>query len=266
MANREPSALIALSMLRELEADRVRHDHQVRAAAAEAERLARERQEQQARALAERIAAEEAARQAAKQAARLEQEHRDRLRIMEAEARARVEHDARLQQEQLRLAAQVRMSEQRAKPRWPLAVVPALVLGLLGTGAIVWQERQETEHERVQAELLAAERAQVMQAVTAKLDALEAEQTRLQGQREALEAELAAAKDDAAKAALQGKLAAVDEKIASNDQARGKPSRPKRPRVSKPDGALADAKPPKPPRTRPLLDVSDTKEPLAGIR
>lgn len=269
MAHRETSALIALSTLRDLEADRVRHDHQLRAAAIEAERLAREQREQLAREAAERMAAEQAAREHAEQLARLERERQDRLRVLEAEARARAEHDARLLQEQLRLQAQVRMSEQRAKPRWPWVVVPVLVMGLLGTGVIVWQGQQREAAERVAAEKAATERAQAIAAVNAKLDALEAEQTRLVSEREALEAELAAASGDAAKQAdLRAQLDAVDGKIASNDatlgQANGRPSRPKRPRPSKP--ANTDTKPVKPPRTRPTLDVGDTKDPLAGIR
>jgi colicin import membrane protein len=264
MARRDSSSLIALSTLRELEADRVRHDHQVRSAAAEAERLAREREQQRVREAYERAAAEEAERAHAELLARLERERQDRLRIAEAEARARAEHDARLRQEQLRLAAQVRMSEQRAKPRWPLAVVPTLVLALLGTGAIVWHGQQREAMERESAERIAMEQNQALAAVNAKLDALEAEQARLQNERAALEAELAAAAgDEAAQADVLAKIDAVDERISGNDEARGKPSRPKRPRVGKP--VTDETKPVKPPRTRPVLEVGDTKDPLGGI-
>ena len=59
MAHCDNSALIALSTLRDLEADRVRHDHQLRAAAVEAERLARVQREEQAREAIERAAAEQ---------------------------------------------------------------------------------------------------------------------------------------------------------------------------------------------------------------
>ena len=263
MARRDSSALIALSTLRELEADRVRRDHQVRAAAIEAERLAREREEQRQREAYERAAAEEAARAHAEELARLERERQDRLRLAEAEARARVEHEARLREEQIRLDAQVRMSERRARPRWPLAVVPALLIGLLGTGAFAWQGKEREAAERAEAERIAAEQAQALAAINAKLDALEAEQTRLQAERAALETQLAAAAgDEATKADLRAQLDAVDDRIASNDEARGKPSRPRRPRTSKPDGGAS--KPVKP--SRPRLEVSDSNDPLAGIK
>lgn len=266
MGHRESSALIALSELRDLEADRVRRDQQAREATARAEQLVREQEEQRAREQAERIAAAAQARHHAEEQARLERERQDRLRVMEAEARARVEHEARLREEQLRLQAQVRMSERRAKPRWPLAVVPALVVGLLGAGVLFWQGQRVVEREALQranAERLAADRARALDAVMAKLEALEAEQTRLQSQRAELQAALAAAGTDDQQAELRGQLDAVDAKIASNDEARGKPSRPKRPRPAKPEPEPKDAKPP---RTRPTLDVGNTKDPLAGIR
>jgi len=264
MAHRDSSALIALSTLRDLEADRVRRDHQVRSAAAEVERLAREREQQRVREAYERAAAEQAERAQAEALARIEREHQDRLRIAEAEARARAERDAYLRQEQLRLDAQVRMSEERSKPRWPLAVVPALVLGLLGTGAIVWQGQQRQEAERVATERVTAEQAEALAAITAKLDALEAEQTRLQAERAAIEGQLvAAAGDETKQADLRAQLDAVEDEIASNDAARGKPQRPKRPRTSKPD---SDGTKPVKPRTRPTLDVTSTNDPLAGIQ
>lgn len=263
MAHCDNSALIALSTLRDLEADRVRHDHQLRAAAVEAERLARVQREEQAREAIERAAAEQAAREHAEQLARFERDRQDRLRLLEAEARARAEHDARLLQEQLRLQAQVRMSEERAKPRWPWLVVPVLALGLLGAGAIVWQGQKQEAAEQIAAQKSASAQAQSIAAINAKLDALEADQARLQSERDALEAELAAAGGDEAKQAdLRAQLDAVDGKIARNDRSLGKPGRTKRPRTSKP---TADAKPVKP-RTRPTLDVSDSNDPLAGIK
>jgi hypothetical protein len=263
----ESSALIALSHLQDLEAERVHREQRSRQAVIEAERQARELAQQRAREQAERLAAEQAARLHAEHQAQAQREHEDHLRVQEAEARARVAHDARLRQEQLRLAAQIRMSEQRARPRWPLAVVPVLLLGVAGASVLAWQGRQHEAEAKLEAQETVARNADVLAEVTAKLDALEAEQSRMQQVRADLEAELAAAKGNAgAETALREQLAALDADIATNDRARaqanGGRARP-RPHGTRPK---PDAKPDKPPRTRPVLELSNTNDPLAGIK
>jgi flagellar basal body-associated protein FliL len=262
------SALIALSELQNLEADRVRREQQARQAKADAERQARELVQQRAREQAEREAAEQAARLHAQRMAELQREHEDRVRVQEAEARARVEHDARLRHEQLRLEAQIRMSEQRARPRWPLVVVPVLLLGVVGAAVMAWQGQQFSERvaqERAKAQELAAQQTKALAAVTAKLDALEAEQARMQQARTDLTGKMAAARgDEAAEAKLRQQLDALDADIANNDRARAEAGRggvrPRpRPRPK------TDAKPDKP-RTRPVLELSGSNDPLAGIK
>lgn len=266
----ENSAVVALSHLRELEADRVHRQEQARRAAAEAEQAARERAEQLARAEAERRAAEEAARLHAERMAQLERERQDRLRLQEAEARARAEHDARLRQEQMRLDAQVRMTERKARPRWPLAVIPVLVLGLAGAAALGWQSQRMAERqaaEREDAEQLAALQADALAQVNAKLDDLEAQQARMQQERSELLAQISAAKDDEAmRAELEKKLAALDADIATNDRAR----QTKRPSKGRPTVRRPKGEPKGEPKTtapkRPRLVLGDGNDLLDGLK
>lgn len=268
----ETSALFALSELQALEAERVRQERQAEEAAAAAERRAREQAAERERLLAERRAAEEAARLTAAREAELELERQERVRVQEAEAIARAEHDARLRREQLHLEAQVRMAERKAKPRWPLVVVPTLVLGLLGVGALTWQSRQRAEHEADQRAQAERTQAETFAAMTAKLDALQADQERMQGERAALLEQIEAAKgDEAAAAALQDQLDALDAKIATNDDAqrttgKGTKGRGTRPRGTRkprqPKEETTSTKPKE--RTKGRVTV-DTTDPLAGL-
>ncbi|MEM9459011.1 MAG: hypothetical protein AAGF11_32840 [Myxococcota bacterium] len=268
----ENSAVVALSHLWDLEADRVRRQQQARRAAACAERLAAERMQQQEREAAERRAAHEAARLHDERMAELERERHDRLRVEEAEARARIEHEARLRQEQMRLDAQVRLTERKARPRWPMAVIPVLVVGLVGMVGLGWHSFAERENaERESAEQIAARQADALAQVRAKLGALEARQAQLQQERSALLAQIAAAKDDdAVRAELERKLANVDASIAQGDGKRstkrpGK-SRPRWTKGAKGAKGSQGTKTDKSTRTRPRLELGGDGDPLSGLK
>ncbi|MCA9650050.1 MAG: hypothetical protein KC501_09085 [Myxococcales bacterium] len=268
----ETSALFALSELQALEADRVRAEQQAREAAAAAERLAREQAAQRERELAEQRAAEEAARLRAQREAELERERQEQLRLREAEAIARAEHEARLRREQLHLEAQIRLAERKAKPKWPLAVVPVLLLGLVGAGAMLWHGEREAEREAALHAAEAQARADDFAAMSEKLDRLTAEQAQLQQDRALLLQQIAAAKnDEAAATALKEKLDALDAKIASNDDAQRKAGgdgkgRGTKPRATrKPPRETKTETSPKPKgRTDGRVKV-DTTDPLAGL-
>jgi len=196
MNNSENSALMALSELKNLEADRVRQEEDARRAAEEAERRAREEAERIAREEAERRAAAEAARLEAERVAREEREREERLRIQEAEARARAEQEARLKEEQMRLDAQVKLSEEKAKPKWPLVVVPMLVLGLGFAGFMVWKSQQEAEARAAEKAAADAQHAADMKKFQERFDQLEAEQKRMADERAAVDKEIGASKGD----------------------------------------------------------------------
>ncbi|MCA9705675.1 MAG: hypothetical protein KDK70_07500 [Myxococcales bacterium] len=247
----------------------MRREQQARLAAQAAEQAARERLEQRAQQEAERLAAEQAARLHAERMAELERERQDRIRVQQAEARARIEHDARLRREQLHLEAQIRRSEQRARPRWPLVAVPALVLGLAGVGLFGWQGQRIADREAAAAEREAAQQADALAEVAAQLGDLQARHARLQAQRGELLAQLAEAKDDeAARAALQQQLDAVDTELARGDRQPQPSRRGGQGRKGKPRGTTrpkADPKPTKPVRTRPVLELGGTQDPLGGL-
>ncbi len=277
MMTSENSALLALSELQTLEADRVQLQQQAHRAAEQSAREAAQQAERLAHEQAEQRAQAQAAQAQAAHQAQLAREREERIRVQEIEMQAQAEHQGRLLREQARLDAQVRMGERRARPRWPLAVVPVLVLGVLGVGVMTWQSRGQAEREAAEkdrAEQFAAEQANMLAAVTAKLGQLEADQERMSIERAALASAIDKAKDDeAARAALETKLAALDAQIAENaaarEQASAKPTRGRGgSRGSSHGSSRGSAAKPKPtttPRTRPRLEVEDSNDPLAGI-
>ncbi|MFO0634937.1 MAG: hypothetical protein U0168_18995, partial [Nannocystaceae bacterium] len=217
--NSENSALTALSELRNLEANRVASEEAERQAAVMAEQRARDEAERRAREEADRVAraqAEEFARQQAEQEAR---EREERIRIHEAEVRARADHDARLREEQMRLDAQMKLAEKKAKPKWPLVVVPLLVVGLGGIGFFAWRSHVRAEEERK----AAAERDEQYRAEIASMNerfaVLEGEQERLEKDREELNGRLAAATTDAERAKIRAEMEENARKQAENEAA-----------------------------------------------
>ena len=218
--NSENSALMALSELKNLEADRVAQVEADRQAKVDAERRAREEAERRAREEAERIAREQAERHARDQAEREAREREERIRVAEAEARSRAEQQARLAEEQMRIDAQMKLAEKKAKPKWPLFVVPLLVLGLGGLGFMYYSGTKRAEEERVAAAAKQAETEKQAAEDRAKfqetLDRLEREReeqaTKLANINQQLddktksEAELAELRR--AKEALEGQIAA----------------------------------------------------------
>jgi membrane protein involved in colicin uptake len=148
--NSENSALLALSELKNLEAMRVQKEEDDLKAREDAARRAREDAERRAREEVERREREEAERLAREHAEREAREREERIRVQEAEARARAEGEARLKEEQLRIDAQMRMAEKKARPTWPLYVVPALVVGLGAVGYLAWNHAEQVEDASAQ--------------------------------------------------------------------------------------------------------------------
>jgi len=220
MSNTENSALIALSELKNLEANRVADIESQRKAKEDSERRAREEAERRAREEAERIAKEEADRLAKLAAEKEARDREERLRLQEADLRARAEQEARLKEEQMRLDAQVKLAEKKAKPIWLYAVLGLLVVGL-GVGG--WQfveytnkqEEQQRQDRAAQAKKDAEQKA-AMDALMAELKGLKDEQTRLESEKQALDAKLNNVTDAAEKQRLLAEKAALDAQIAEN--------------------------------------------------
>lgn len=220
MSNTENSALIALSELKNLEANRVADIEAQKKAKEDAERRAREEAERRAREEAERIAKAEAERLAKLAAEQEARDREERLRLQEADLRARAEQEARLKEEQMRLDAQVKLAEKKAKPVWLYAILGVLVLGL-GIGG--WQAyvyvQDQAEQDRIEKAAQAkkdAEQKAAMEALMAELKGLKDEQEKLEKQKQELDAKLNNVTDAAEKQRLLAEKQALDAQIAEN--------------------------------------------------
>jgi len=220
MSNTENSALIALSELKNLEANRVADIEAQRKAKEDAERRAREEAERRAREEAERIAKAEAERLAKLAAEQEARDREERLRLQEADLRARAEQEARLKEEQMRLDAQVKLAEKKAKPVWLYAILGVLVIGLGVGGYLAYDYVQNrAEQDRIEKAAQAkkdAEQKAAMEALMAELKGLKDEQQKLEKQKQDLDAKLNNVTDAAEKQRLLQEKAALDAQIAEN--------------------------------------------------
>ena len=179
----------------------------------------------------------------------------------------------------MRLDAQIKLSEEKAKPKWPLVVVPVLFLGIIGAGVMWYRSNSAAEQEaaeKAKAEELAAKQAEALEAITAKLDALEAEQARMEKERTDLQAQIEAAKGDESKRKeLEAKLKSLDAKIAENEaeqeQASSKSGKARKPRKKKSgsssSSSSSSSSPVKPKSTgrKEKLGLNDGDDPLGGL-
>lgn len=275
--NSENSALTALSELRNLEANRVASEESDRLSKEQAERQAREEADRRAREEAERIAraqAEEYARQQAEQEAR---EREERIRIHEADVRARAEQEARLREEQMRLDAQMKLAEKKAKPKWPLLVVPLLVAGVGVAGFMAYRSSQEADQRAAEAAQQKAEHEAQIAALTEKMDALAQEQDKLESSKAELDKRLNEAQTDAERAKLLAEKQELELQIAKNAEAQAAAEKTaadegvkKTPTKKKSPGSGAkkpdDAGTPAPTSgRREKLDVNKGDDPLSGL-
>ena len=262
MAEREEnSALIALAELRHLEADRVAAEEAKRRAKEEAERKAREEAERKAREEAERKAKAEAERIAREQAEREAREREERLRLQEAELRARAEQERLLREEQLRLDAQVKMTEKKARPLW-LTVTP-IVLGVILIGGGIFakmkmdEQDEQAEAQRIAAEKRAEEDRKAREELMAALKELKDQQDRIEREKGELEERLGKVTDEAEKARLLAALKAKEDELEANKASQKKTGGTAK--KSDDGGGISD-KPKKP-----AIEVKKTDDPLDGL-
>lgn len=223
MSNTENSALIALSELKDLEAMRVAEVESEKRAKEESERRTREEAERRAREIADRKAREEAERIARETAEQEARDREERLRLQEADLRARAEQEARLKEEQMRLDAQVKLAEKKARPLWLYGVLGMLAIGL-GVGGYMIYERDEA------AELAAIEqkkkdierqkqddaRAAEMATLMKELKGLQEEQNKIKQQKDDIENQLRGVQDETERQKLLAKQAALDAQLTAN--------------------------------------------------
>lgn len=281
MYDPDSSAVVALSELQQLEAERVARLEAEHAAEHEAQRQVQLAAERQAAEQARLAAEQEATRLATERAALEHAAREEQIRVQMADAHARAEHAARLQAEQMRIDAQIKLAERRSRPKWPFVVVPALVLGLGALGLFAADSQRqaerasdEAEAQRVAQQQASAEQADAMAAIAAKLDSLEAERSGLVGELAKLDSRHRDAQSDAEKAQLQLEKLALQEKLDANEAAtkstkpksdrtrrtrRGK--RPSAPR----DRGTADKPTEAAPSGRAPIELGSGKGPLDGI-
>ncbi len=144
---RENSVLVALRELRGIEDDRVKREQEESRARVEAERVARETAERRTREEEENRRLSEAERLRRIEEDKLAKVREEELRVEEAERRARVEGEMKLQEERMRLEIQSRAG------RSPLKAVVgvALVLALVG-GVVVFKIQAANKAEMAEKE------------------------------------------------------------------------------------------------------------------
>ncbi len=208
-------------------------------------------------------AKEEAERIAQANAEREREEREARLRLQEAELRARAEQEARLRAEQMRLDAQIKITEKRARPLW-LTVTP-LVLGLgLLVGGYLSLDTIQTRDAAAQAERDEAakrdeEHRKVLADLTAQFSELKAEQDRLEGQRAELDRKLAEVKDENQRQLLLAEKTALDNQLDQNASKR----RANRGKATSQTKTKTKTKSPDP--KKPAITISESDDPLAGL-
>lgn len=205
---RENSVLFSLRELRSIEETRVKEEEDAAKATEEARIRARMEQERIHR------EAEEAKVRAAEDAARREHETReqrvreDALRVQEAEARARAEHQAQLEAHRLQQEMEIRRQEVQKK--WPVWLVVAVgIFAVVTAGAIIFMVQSSNKADQAaidkrRADEMAAEADKARKAaeqaqadLKRQVDDMTAELGKLDDQMRESERQLAAASTNA---------------------------------------------------------------------
>jgi flagellar basal body-associated protein FliL len=200
--SRDNSVLKSLKELRKQEEDRVKKERAEAEARAEAERRAKEESERRAKEAAERAKREEEERLRRIEEDKANREREERLRLEESERRARIEAETTLQQERMRLDAQVK-SANKGKGA-PMGLIVGIVVAVLAVaGGVIFKIK--SDHQKQMRAAQAAEEAKSREAETAKLRLAE-ELHRFEQLEAKFKQQLAAAKNDAERAAIQKQL------------------------------------------------------------
>ncbi len=147
---RENSVLFSLRELRSIEESRVKEEEDATRSAEEARIRAKMDEERRLR------ETEEAKQRATLEQARLEREaaearvREEAMRIQEAEARARADHQAQLEASRLHHEMEIRKTE--ASKKRPVALVVAmLIFAAITVGAVLFMVQRSNEKERAEA-------------------------------------------------------------------------------------------------------------------
>jgi hypothetical protein len=188
--SRENSVLKSLKELRKQEEDRVKKERAEAEARAEADRRAKEEAERKARDDAERARREEEERIRRTEEEKQAQEREGRLRVEESERRARIEAETKIQQERMRLEAQVKTA---AKEKGvPMGLIVGIVAAvLLIAGGIIYKIKSDHEQQ------LAAQQAEKEKAIELEKSRRAEQEKKFEMMESLLKKQIAEAKSDA---------------------------------------------------------------------
>jgi len=213
MAERRPnSVLFSLKELRRIEDDRVKQEDMDEKQRHEAEQKAKQDAIRQAQEAEERKRREEQDRI---RQAQEEQERRAReeaLRLGEAERRARVEAEMKL--EQSRIAMEIDAKARAKKLPWPLigTIIGVLVLGVAALAYFSYQKSKKEEQTQAQLEKERQEAERIRKEAEVKERLYQEQRAAMDRKIEELTGGLATAKSDAQREAIRKQLAAERER------------------------------------------------------
>jgi len=168
----ENSVLFSLRELRRIEDDRVKKEQEAARAKAEAERQAREDAERRAREAEEQRARAEQDRARMAREADENRQREEQLRLQEAERRARVEGEMRINEERMRLEIQHRKKHSPVKAVLSVAGILVVIGG--GIGYKMYSDHEKAlaavREEKARGELEAKKRQAAIEARYAAIE------------------------------------------------------------------------------------------------
>jgi hypothetical protein len=237
----ENSVLVALRELRGIEDERVKREQEEARARIEAERAAKEAAERRAREEAAALRAAEEDRLRRIEEEKIAKVREEQLRIEEADRRARVDGEMKLQEQRMRLEIQARAGKS------PLKAIAGVTILLLGIGGVVLYKVNAAN----KAEIAERERrAEQDRAAIAAAKAAQAEtEKRLAAITHDMEQKLKAAKTDAERAQIRMEAQLAKREAAAEE----KPGK----RKVRGGGTASDAPKPGAPRIPGKRDIND---------
>jgi hypothetical protein len=222
----ENSVLTSLKELRRQEEERVKQEKAKAEAKAEAERREKEENERRAKQETEQARLAEEDRKKRAEEDKLAREREESLRVEEAERRARIDAEMKLQHERMRLEVEARATVQ-AKPA-PKGLIIGIVIGVLVIGAgVVAKIKSDHAAAETQARVAAQkEKDELLRKQQEQELAFQAQITKLTKQ-------LSEAKSDADREALRQQIAEASSRRAT--AAAATRSRPSKETASKPE-------------------------------
>jgi hypothetical protein len=198
--SRDNSVLKSLKELRKQEEDRVNKERTEAAARVEADRRSKDEAERKAKDESERVRRDEEARLARIEEEKQAREREERLRLEESDRRARIEADTQLQQEKMRLDAQVKTAAKAAKSA-PMGLIAGIVVAVLVVaGGVIY--KITADHQKQ----LAAQEIEKREAIERGNLRTAEQERKFELLESSYKKQLAEAKSDAERSAIQKQL------------------------------------------------------------